>query len=217
MKTADFKAKSEWNDLMYGKHPTPYHHPLAGLIERYRVSVIKNLAQIKPNASVLEIGCEGGRLLNLLPPSKKFGLDISKAALKNARKILGKKVKLIHADAEKRLNLKQIFDVIICSQTLEHVRYPKKIMANIKRLSGKDTKIIISVPNEKFITSVKRFLKNLKLTNLFLKGIENKKSEWHLQIFHDKLVRTLVEKDFHILKHINLLNIYLVYFLKKKG
>ncbi len=93
-----------------------------GLAAAYRL--LKNGHEV----TIFEIGCEGGNLLNLLPLSKEVvGLDISKAALKDAKKLLGKKATLIQADAEKRINLPQgKFDVIICSQTLEHVKNPQK-------------------------------------------------------------------------------------------
>ncbi len=128
MNKTDLNQKTRWNDLMYGKHPTPYDHPIAGLIERYRVLTINNLAKIKSIDTVLEIGCEGGNLLSLLPPCRKLiGIDISKAALKEAIRRLGNKAVLIHADAEEKINMpKEKIDVIICSQTLEHVKRPEK-------------------------------------------------------------------------------------------
>ena len=218
MSKIGLKQKTKWNDLMYGKHPTPYDHPIAGLIERYRVSTIKNLAQIKPTDTVLEIGCEGGNLLSLLPPAKKLvGLDISKAALTQAKKKLGNKAELVHADAEEIINLgKREFDVIICSQTLEHVKYPERIMENIKRLANIDTRIVISVPNEKFILQVKKFLKSISLMKVFMKGIEDHTSEWHIQVFDNNLVKKIVKNNFDIYKSLKVLNIYLIYLLRKK-
>lgn len=217
MNKTDLNRKTKWNDLMYKKHPTPYNHPLAGLIEKYRVSVIKNLAKIKSTDTVLEIGCEGGNLLKLLPPCRKIGLDISKAALREARKLLGNKTRLIHADAEGTVKLpKKKLDVIICSQTLEHVKHPKKIMENIKKMANLNTRIIISVPNEKFLLRIKRFLKSIKLMRIFMKGIEDHTSEWHLQVFDDKLFKSLVNNDFDILKSAKIFNIYLIYLLRKR-
>lgn len=217
MEKINIYQKARWNDLMYRKHPTPYNHPIAGLIEKYRVFIINNLARIKPDDTVLEIGCEGGHLLSLLPSCRKIGIDISRAALKKAKKILGNNVKLIYADAERKINLpKENLDVIICSQTLEHVKHPEKIMDNIKKLSHTNTRIIISVPNEKFILKVKKLLKSIKLFSVFLKGIEDRTSEWHIQVFDDKLVKKLVSKDFDILKSTKVFNIYLVYLLKRK-
>lgn len=208
----------KWNDKMYSLHPTPYHSILAGVIERRRVSVISRLAQIKNDDIVLEIGCEQGLLLKSLPDCKqKVGLDISTKILKAARKVLGKKTILIKADAQNTINLGTIKPTtIICSQTLEHVMYPEKIMDNIKKLSYKQTRIVISVPNELFMLKIKTFLKSIRVINWLLPGIEDHVSEWHLQIFTDKKVRELVEKNFHIKKSIRVFNIYLVYLLEIK-
>ncbi len=91
------------------------------------------------------------------------------------------------------------------------------MLDNIRKLAHSKTRIIVSVPNEKFILRIKKFLKSLKLMNMFMKGIEDHTSEWHIQVFDDKLVKKLVKKDFDILKTTRIFNIYLVYLLRKKA
>lgn len=210
-------GSAKWNDQMYALHPTPYHNRMAGMIEKARVFIIKHLANIQSSDTVLEIGCEGGNLLSRLPRSRVMvGLDISAAALKDAAKRLGRGVKLIKADAQKKIPLpKESFDVVICSQTLEHVKYPKKIMDNIYHLAKKNARVIISVPNEVFLGQLKKVLMSIWPISKLLAGIEDEQSEWHLQTFTDQMVKKLVQPDFQIKSAKKVCNIYLVYLLKK--
>lgn len=208
----------EWNNIMYSRHPSPYHNLLAGIIERARVLTIKRLARVNPSDTVLEIGCEQGHLLSKLPKTQTMiGVDISDWALKDAFKRLGDKVKLIQANAEKKLTLPiESADVIICSQTLEHVKEPEKILQNIHRLSKPNSRIVISVPDEVFLQRLKRMLLNFYPFKMLLSGIEVGQSEWHLQIFTDRKVRELVGKNFEIVSFKKVFKIYLVYLLKKR-
>jgi 2-polyprenyl-3-methyl-5-hydroxy-6-metoxy-1,4-benzoquinol methylase len=209
---------AKWNDAMYVAHPTPYHNPIAGMIERRRLYWINKLCQVKKKDSLIEIGCEQGILLDHLPDCKrKVGLDISEVALKDAKRLMGKRAQFIQADAEKKIKLADSsFDVLVCSQTLEHVKKPEAIMENMKRLAKKNARIVISVPNEVFMLRVKTFLKKIGVINWLFPGIETKTSEWHLQVFTDKMVRELVKDDFEIVEHRRAFNVYLIYLLRKK-
>lgn len=212
---------SEWNDLMYQKHPTPYSNKLAGIIERKRVETILKLCDISESDSVLEIGFSGGHILSRIKKAKRMvGLDISKVALHDASKRLNGKAELILANAEKPISLQNIsessFDVIICSQILEHVASPISIMKNISKLAKNDAKIVVSVPNELFMLRIKRFLSKTGLMSKLLPGIEPEISEWHLQVFTHNKVKQLVKENFHIVKYKRVFNVYLVYLLEKK-
>lgn len=208
----------KWNDAMYVAHPTPYHNKIAGIIERMRAAIIKDMCDVKRKDSLIEIGCEQGILLDVLPDCKnKVGLDISEAALKDAKRRLGNRVKLIKADAEVPIKLpKESFDVLVCSQTLEHVKHPDKVMENMKRLAKKNARIVISVPNELFMLKIKTFLKKIGLIQWLFPGIEEGVSEWHLQVFTHNMVKELVKNDFEIVQHRRAFNVYLIYLLKKK-
>lgn len=208
----------KWNDAMYVAHPTPYYNPVAGIIERKRAAKIAELCDVKKKDKLIEIGCEQGVLLDTLPDCKdKVGLDISEVALKDAKRRLGKRARFVQADAEKKINLPdKSFDVVVCSQTLEHVKHPEKMMENIKRLAKDDARVVISVPNELFMLKIKTFLKKLGIIQLLFPGIEEGVSEWHLQVFTHQKVKDLVEGDFEIVEHKRAFNVYLIYLLKKR-
>lgn len=204
---------------MYVAHPTPYQNQIAGIIERRRVAFIKEMCQVKKNDSLIEIGCEQGTLLAELPDCKnKVGLDISAVALKDAQRRLGDRATFVKADAEEKIKLPDnSFDCLICSQTLEHVAHPEKILNNMHRLAKKNARIVISVPNELFMLRLKTFFKKIGILQWLFPGIEEGVSEWHLQVFTHQKVKDLVAKDFEIIEHRRAFNIYLIYLLKKKS
>lgn len=99
--------------------------------------------------SVLDVGCGEGFILNKLKSESigKYwqGIDYAKEAIEIGRKI--------HPD----LNLKQgsvyesgfndnSFDLVICTEVLEHLEDTKKALKEVLRISKKY--VLLSVPNE---------------------------------------------------------------------
>lgn len=198
---------------MYLVHPTPYHNPIAGIIERARVFVVSNFAQIKPSDHVLEVGCESGGLLSRLPYCKRLvGLDISPRALEDARINVHRRVELVEHDAEKPFPFpKQSFDVVICSQLLEHVENPDKVVKNIIPVVKKGSRVVFSVPDEPFLETMKNFFKKLSLLQILFPGIEEKQSEWHLQAFTKQKMKNLIKKPLKTKKHARVFGVYHVF------
>lgn len=206
---------------MYQQHPTPYSNKIAGIIEKQRVKTILELCNVGKNDYVLEIGCESGQILSEIKKAERVvGLDISHVALSDAKKRLNGEAELIFIDVEKPIKITNLpeksFDVVICSQILEHVATPKAIMENIFRLAKDDARIVITVPNELFMLNVKRLLAKTRLMEKLLPGIEPEISEWHLQVFTHGKVKELVKNSFEIEKFKRVFNIYLAYLLSKK-
>ncbi len=188
---------AEWNDRMFEKHPTPYYG-LAGFVERARLSAINRVAAIKPDDTVLEIGCEAGNLLLALPrPTRLVGFDISKKALRaagQAFKAVGKSAEFVHGNAEEPLPFAPgEFSVIICSEMLEHVIDPRRVLEQIHAISSPDTRIVLTVPYEKPKLIIKRILTATGLFKLILPGIEDGLSEWHLQEFSKEKLLAEIE------------------------
>ena len=209
---------ASWNDAMYIAHPTPYYNRIAGIIEALRLRAVADFVSVTPNDSLIELGCEQGVLLASLPQAKRMvGVDISRVALKDARRRLGRRADFIQADVEEPLDLHQEkFDIVICSQLLEHVAHPKTVIENISSLAKNDARVVISVPNELFMLRMKRILRWLGLLQLLFPGIEEGVSEWHLQVFTERKVKRLVGNHFTIRAVRRPFNVYLVYLLTKK-
>jgi methionine biosynthesis protein MetW len=102
---------------------------------------------IPRQATVLDVGCGVGELLVLLDEEKGcrcFGVDISDIAIKRLqeRGLEGRVSTLPaipYAD--------ETFDVVTCTETLEHVDKPKRAVAEMTRVVRTGGSIILSVPD----------------------------------------------------------------------
>ena len=194
-------GSATWNDEMYSKHPTPYGNGLAGFIQAQRVGRVLEYSDIGPNDRVLEIGCERGRLCSRVPPCARLvGCDISARALEDAESFfreIGRKAEFGVVDALQPLPFQQgEFDVIICSEMLEHVTNPGAVIANIADICTVKTRVVLTVPLEAPKLVLKRWLERLGVLRFLFPGIERGQSEWHLQAFSRTMLHRLTEPSF---------------------
>lgn len=201
----EFPNLAEWNNLMYSKHPT------RGLLESNFIvrfteqsrfaNVIRLCGDIK-DKRIMEIGCEQGLLTSRIPNGYKelVAVDISSRALEDAKKFCkDKEVKFLVQDGTKHLAYPDnYFDIVICSETLEHVpKYPAMIL-EMRRLLNPSGRLIVTVPYEKSITGVKTFFRRTKLFSFFFGNLESHTSEWHVNSFDKKSLRGALEPHFNI-------------------
>ena len=75
------------------------------------------------------------------------------------------------------------YDLIICSNVLEHVSYPKNILSEISELMDEDTVLYIEVPYEKLMQN------NSESKDKYLT-----KRHWHehINFFSEKSIKTLI-------------------------
>lgn len=155
--------------------------------------------KIKPGSKILEIGCYTASLLDFLPKGVDYyGIDFDEGAIAIA-KSKGAKVEKANLDNQE-IGFAFKFDVVICSEVLEHTINPPRLMQNIKQLVKDDGFIIISLPNENTIYH--------RLMSLFGLGIDMCAFELykHLHLPTIKQNKEFVNKYFRILKtdyHIN--------------
>jgi ubiquinone/menaquinone biosynthesis C-methylase UbiE len=97
---------------------------------------------------ILDVGCSSALLTaevaKQLPKSKVFGVDSYKKAIDFA-KTKYPHLKLIVADAHRLPFKDKTFDLVICTETLEHVTDPKKSLLEIGRVLKKGGRGIISM------------------------------------------------------------------------
>jgi len=121
-----------------------------GLVATFRGRVVDLIVAEKP-ARVLEVGCGQGWLLRLiaeaLPEAELFGLDLRPEVVEYARTlvpsanvVVGDGQRLPYDDAD--------FDLVVCSEVLEHVDDPSAVLAEIDRV-GRGV-AVLSVPHEPF-------------------------------------------------------------------
>jgi methionine biosynthesis protein MetW len=104
------------------------------------------LGLVKPGARVLDIGCASGALLEMLTREKQVdgrGLEISPD---NVALCLARGLAVVQGDADHDLAdfPSQAFDYAILSQTLQTVRHPREVLAELLRIAGR---AIVSFPN----------------------------------------------------------------------
>lgn len=100
----------------------------------------------KKHGKLLDIGCAYGLFLNIA--QKHFtcsGIDISRHAINEARKILPATIKLKTLPIEK-VNQLEKFDVITCFDVLEHVPDIDNALAELKKHLNKNAILVLSVP-----------------------------------------------------------------------
>lgn len=97
-----------------------------------RIEKSLNMADLKPGLTVLDVGCHMGELETYMPIEVMYnGID-----------------HLNGHDIDGGFELDTKFDRIICLETLEHLKYPKRTLLAIKDHLADDGIAIISLPNE---------------------------------------------------------------------
>jgi 2-polyprenyl-3-methyl-5-hydroxy-6-metoxy-1,4-benzoquinol methylase len=155
--------------------------------------------KLKSNSKILEIGCYMASLLDFLPKGVDYyGVDFDDAAIEAARN-KGAKVKKVDFNNQD-IDFGEKFDIVVCTEVLEHLMDPHKLMQKIRRLVKDDGYVLISLPNENMIYH--------RLMSFFGIGIDMCAFELykHLHLPTIKQNRNFVQKYFRIIKtdyHIN--------------
>ncbi len=101
---------------------------------------------LRNKASVLELGCGSGELINAIASKFSYLNKIVAIDFFNRPEKLDKKIEFIKQDIE-NLNIADSFDLVILNQVLEHVKNPLGLLTNIKKNLNRHGRILIIVPN----------------------------------------------------------------------
>lgn len=100
---------------------------------------------------ILDVGCDGGTLTERVATkagaSEVVGIDISDRAVAYTKK-KRPQFQLAVGDAEALPFREASFDAIFCSEVLEHVAHPQKLLAEIRRCLKADGYAVVVVPTE---------------------------------------------------------------------
>lgn len=120
------------------------------LINNFYNQLFRLIKPLKP-ISILDVGCGEGFTLQKLEERKvgknNEGIDYSKDAIEIGRKIYPK-LTLKEGTVYNLPYKENSFDLVICTEVLEHLDDPLKAVNEIKRVSSKY--VLFSVPNEPF-------------------------------------------------------------------
>lgn len=136
-------------------------NPLVKYVHVGRLRKILGLIPKRKNMKILDAGCGEGQLLSMV--TKKFGLfnlklygtDITPTSLESAKKRI-ENAEFSLQDLRDLDYKDEFFDVIMCTEVIEHVPDYKKVLKEFERILKKGGILIISFPNE-FLWNVSRF------------------------------------------------------------
>ena len=166
----------------------------------------------KPIRKILEVGCGNGNICLALASLgySVVGMDIDEESIHNAK--LKNKFDNLNFEVRDAKNVptENDFDVVICSETLEHLDFPEEMVQKCSQILDLGGLLISTVPNgfgprESLITKPVQYLKKTALRNVLIKfkqslGYEQgtvQSSNFHLehvQFFSKKEIFSIHEK-----------------------
>ena len=115
---------------------------------RFLTEVAVCCASFEP-ASVIDVGCGSGHLLveisRLSPSARLTGVDQARSALARGKSLLPS-ARWIRADIY-NLEVGARFDLVVCTEVLEHLHRPVEGMEQLARLCSESGRILLTVPD----------------------------------------------------------------------
>ena len=136
---------------------------------------------------ILEVGCRSGNLTQFYHEGNQVvGIDVDRNALIEFEKRLNLKSHWVDVDSEDLPFDDEMFDVVVFSEVMEHLRFPRKALSEISRVLMKHGRLIGSVPNA------------FRLRNRwkFLCGKPFESDPSHLRSYSASILRVELEKKF---------------------
>ena len=178
---------AEWNEQMVLRYDIERYyersHPLIRWVERRRLDALVDLAEPRAGDRVLEVGCGAGHVLDRFAAFDRTGVDLSTTMIARARRRLGPGVPLHQADAEQLPFDDASFDVVLCTEVLEHTRNPDRVVRELMRVARPGARVVVSIPNEVNIDRAKRALRRVPGLRRVLGTLADEGNEWHLHQF----------------------------------
>lgn len=107
---------------------------------------LEDLELLRPEMTVLDIGCNDGAFLAELPAGiKKIGVDMDAPAIRRGQERYGAELELVLGAVE-TLELSAAPDLVTLFNVLEHVTEPVELLRSLRRRARPGTKIIVEVP-----------------------------------------------------------------------
>ncbi|MEW6355575.1 MAG: class I SAM-dependent methyltransferase [Planctomycetota bacterium] len=188
----------EWNREINRHQPMSvketHPNPIIRLIERLRRLTLLALARPRQDDVVADIGCESGFIAQAFLGRCKqlYLIDIDSDLLAKAQDRLGSlsQAHFVQSDAT-RIDLPDgAADVTILSEILEHMPDERAALCEACRITKAGGRIIVSVPNDRLIISLKRIVGRV-LRRRFLGGLSDGLAIGHLRLYTKDSLRRL--------------------------
>jgi SAM-dependent methyltransferase len=104
----------------------------------------------------LDLGCGDGRLTAELHARSVTGADASEVALQRARERLGERVSLVRVEPDEPLPFDDgSFDLVLCAETLEHVRDVQLFLSEVRRVLRPGGTLALTTPAHSRLTALR--------------------------------------------------------------
>ena len=118
---------------------------------------VKFINKYASNSTILDVGCGTGRITRNLQ-GDVVGLDINAWNIARA-KVNAPNATFLLGDCEDMTQIDDAsVDLVVCTETLEHLVDPQKTLCEIHRVLKRHGKAIITVPSNLFIWKLRRYL-----------------------------------------------------------
>ena len=119
------------------------------ILIRMRERALRKLIKTYARFPIIDVGCGTGVTLQNLP-EESVGLDINPWNIKRAKKHAAK-AHLVVGDIEYLPFRNNAFSTAICSEVLEHLEHPLKVVTEINRCLKSNGLLVGSVPHPSLI------------------------------------------------------------------
>jgi ubiquinone/menaquinone biosynthesis C-methylase UbiE len=181
-------------DDYYDRSPYPIR-----LVERRRLQAIRDFLGAVDGLEVLEVGSGGGHVLAMFPTARLTAVDVSGEYLSIARKNLaGYDVRFLKGEIDALDLPSQSVDRLICTEVLEHVVDPDRVLAACARLLRSAGVAAITVPNDPLIDRVKGLVHRTPLRRLLRSRIDWGGDIYHLHRWTPAEFERVLERHFQV-------------------
>lgn len=175
-----------------------------------KLKAILELISVYP-ISILDVGCASGWFLNEIskryPNAQCTGIDVYNKAIFYGKKKY-KNLHLFQADAHNIPYPDNSFNVVICTEVLEHVSNPEKVLQEIKRVLKRDGIAIVEMDTGNWMFKSIWHI----WTNIF-RGVWR---DSHIHTFNTQLLQKMISKNkFSVNKNIFNFTMAVAFRLKK--
>jgi len=194
----------KWNEILNENQPMElvreHKNPVIRAKEEKRIEKIIECIGKQRNVTVADLGCEKGELAKRISLMYEDILccDIDVNVLNDARNnISNNNVKYFACDICETGLLDNTVDICIASEVIEHLPEPEKAVSELARITKPGGRVIISVPNEKVVLSLKNIAKMIGMRKS-LGALSEGIAVGHVQIFGMRKLKNVLSKHIEI-------------------
>jgi len=139
-------------------------------------------------------------VLRMFPHCDLTGVDVSGEMIAKARRNLdGYPLRLVQGELDCVDLPPGGFDRIICSEVLEHVVDPERMLRGIQQLLAPSGRAVITIPNDTLIHQIKSWIRRARLDVLPpLRKIAWGGDQYHLHVWKVSEMRELLNRHFMV-------------------